>query len=160
MAPPMRIIPSGRATSLLFGVILSLVLGLSCFVVAVQWNQVLGNGLFLAVPFGTIAYLAIYGSFNTGGATAVLGVLMILKLAACVCLLIAHPRFLQNKGLVFLVLTALLGQFVLTLLHAIVPGILCSITDTLGAIVIAVLALIWLLVMLVFSLISIVKAVV
>ena len=116
--------------------------------------------MFLAVPFGTIAYLAIYGSFDTGGATAVLGVLMLLKLAACVCLLIAHPRFLQNKGLVFLILTALLGQFVLTLLHAIVPGILCSITDTLGAIVIAVLALVWLVVMLVFSVISIVKAVV
>jgi hypothetical protein len=116
--------------------------------------------MFLAVPFGTIAYLAIYGTFDTGGATAVLAVLMLLKLAACVCLLIAHPRFLQNKGLVFLVLTALLGQFVLTILHAIVPGILCSITDTLGAIVIAVLALVWLVVMLVFSVISIVKAVV
>ena len=116
--------------------------------------------MFLAVPFGTIAYLAIYGSFNTGAATAVLGVLMLLKLAACVCLLIAHPRFLQNKGLVFLILTALLGQFLLTILHAIVPGILCSITDTLGAIIIAILAAIWLILMLVFSIISIVKAVV
>lgn len=116
--------------------------------------------MFLAVPFGTIAYLAIYGSFDTGGATAVLGILMLLKLAACVCLLIAHPRFLQNKGLVFLILTALLGQFLLTILHAIVPGILCSITDTLGAIIIAILAVIWLILMLVFSIISIVKAVV
>jgi hypothetical protein len=139
----------------LVGVIGSIILIIVAFILLMVMVA-----MFLAVPFGTIAYLAIYGSFNTGGATAVLGVLMILKLAACVCLLIAHPRFLQNKGLVFLILTALLGQFVLTLLHAIVPGILCSITDTLGAIVIAVLALIWLVVMLVFSLISIVKAVV
>jgi hypothetical protein len=116
--------------------------------------------MFLAAPFGTIAYLVIYGSFDTGAATAILGVLMLLKLAGCVCLLIAHPRFLQNKGLVFLILTALLGQFVLTFLHALVPGILVSITDTLGAIVVAVLALIWLVVMLIFSVISIVKAVV
>jgi hypothetical protein len=116
--------------------------------------------MFLAVPFGTIAYLAIYGSFDTGGATAVLSILLLLKLAASVCLILAHPRFLQNKGLVFLILTALLGQFLLTILHAIVPGILCSITDTLGAIVIAILAVIWLILMLVFSIISIVKAVV
>lgn len=116
--------------------------------------------MFLAVPFGTIAYLAIYGSFDTGGATAVLSILLLLKLAASVCLLLAHPRFLQNKGLVFLILTALLGQFLLTILHAVVPGILCSITDTLGAIVIAILAAIWLIVMFVFSIISIVKAVV
>ncbi|HET6162423.1 MAG TPA: hypothetical protein VFG37_02060 [Planctomycetota bacterium] len=139
----------------LVGVIGSIILVIVAFVLLMVMVA-----MFLAVPFGTIAYLAIYGSFNTGGATAVLGVLMILKLAACVCLLIAHPRFLQNKGLVFLILTALLGQFVLTILHAIVPGILCSITDTLGAIVIAVLALIWLVVMLVFSVISLVKAVV
>jgi len=132
----------------LIGVVGSIILIIVAFVLLMVMVA-----MFLAVPFGTIAYLAIYGSFNTGGATAVLGVLMLLKLAACVCLVIAHPRFLQNKGLVFV-------EFVLTLLHAIVPGILCSITDTLGAIVIAVLALIWLLVMLVFSLISIVKAVV
>src|SRR5215813_9827411 len=35
--------------------------------------------MFLAVPFGTIAYLAIYGSFDTGGATAVLSILLLLK---------------------------------------------------------------------------------
>jgi hypothetical protein len=116
--------------------------------------------MFLAVPFGTIAYLAIYGSFDTGGATAVLSILLLLKLAASVCLLLAHPRFLQNKGLVFLILTALLGQFLLTILHAVVPGILCSITDTLGAILLAILAVIWLILMFVFSIISVVKAVV
>ncbi len=50
--PGMRIIPRGAATSLLFGIILSLLLGLGCFVVTVQLNRVLGNGLFVAVPFG------------------------------------------------------------------------------------------------------------
>lgn len=139
----------------LIGLITSILLIIVAFVLLM-----IMIALFLAAPFGTLCYLAIYGSFNTGGATAVLGVLMLLKLAACVCLLIAHPRFLQNKGLVFLILTALLGQFLLTILHAIVPGILCSITDTLGAIIIAILAVIWLILMLVFSIISIVKAVV
>ena len=33
-------------------------------------------GLFTAVPFGTIAYLAVWGFFNRGGAAATLGLLM------------------------------------------------------------------------------------
>jgi len=50
--PGMKIIPRGAATSLLFGLILSLLLGLGCFVITVQLNHILGNGLFIAVPFG------------------------------------------------------------------------------------------------------------
>jgi hypothetical protein len=56
--------------------------------------------LLLAVPFGTIAYLAIYGFFDRGGASTVLSLLMILKLAFVVCLFLAQQRFLQNRGLV------------------------------------------------------------
>src|SRR5687768_13194509 len=37
--------------------------------------------LLLAAPFGTIAYLALYGTFPTGAASGMLGALLFLKLA-------------------------------------------------------------------------------
>ena len=60
--------------------------------------------LLLAPPFGPIAYLALWGGFDTDGATVALGLTMLLKLAFAACLVLAHQRFLQNKGLVVLVL--------------------------------------------------------
>src|SRR5436309_6124307 len=58
--------------------------------------------LFTAAPFGTIAYLAKWGFFDRSGATTVLGLLIVLKLAFAGCLVLAHQRFLQNKGLVLI----------------------------------------------------------
>jgi hypothetical protein len=85
------------------------------------------------------------------------GLLMTLKLAAGICLVLAHPRFLQNKGLVLLLLTSLLANAVVAFLHGLVPIILVSITDAIGAIIVAVLALIWAVVLLVGALVSILK---
>lgn len=115
--------------------------------------------LLLAAPFGTIAYFAIYGSFSTGVAQAVLSLLMLLKLAGAVCLVLAHQRFLQNKGLVLLILTSLLGNLVVSFLHALVPTPLVSITDAVAAIVVAILALIWAILLLLGSLPAIFKAI-
>lgn len=112
-----------------------------------------------ATPFGTLAYLAVWGFFPTGDAEVLLGLLMALKVAACVLLVLAHQRFLQNKGLVLLLATSLVCTVLLTFLHGLVPGFLVSITDGIGAIVIAVLAVIWGLVLLVGSIPSVVKAV-
>jgi hypothetical protein len=115
--------------------------------------------LFLAAPFGTIAYLGMYGSFNRSGAAAVLGVSMFLKMLGAVLLVVAHQRFLQNKGLVLLMLTSLLGNIIVSFLHGLVPIILVSITDAVAAIIIGILAAIWAIVLLVGSIISIIKAV-
>ena len=57
-----------------------------------------------------------------------------------------------------LALTTLLCTVVLEFLHQLVPGILVSITDDLGAVVFAVVALIWALVLLIGSIPAIVKA--
>lgn len=114
-------------------------------------------GLLLAPPFGTIAYLAIWGSFRVGAAEATLGVVLLLKIAFGVCLLLAQPRFLQNKGLLLLVLTSLLANVVVSFLIGFPPRILASITDVIGAIIVAVLAAIWAIVFLVGSIVSIVK---
>src|SRR6266498_2399919 len=57
-------------------------------------------GLFFAFPYGTIAYLAIWGFFPRGDAAIILSLLMFLKLVFAGFLILAQPRFLQNKGLV------------------------------------------------------------
>ncbi len=115
--------------------------------------------LFLAVPFGTITYLAAYGFFDRSGASVVLSFLMMLKLGFAICLVLAHQRFLQNTGLILLILTSLLANVIVSLLHGLVPIILVSITDGIAAIIVAILAAIWSIVLLIGSLIAVIKAV-
>ncbi|MCI4065769.1 hypothetical protein MRQ36_25705 [Micromonospora sp. R77] len=114
--------------------------------------------LFLAAPFGTLAYLAVWGFFPVGDAAVLLGLILLLKLIWAGLLILAQPRFLQNKGLVLLMLTTLLCTVVLEFLHRLVPTILVSITDDLGAVLFAVVAIIWGLVLLIGSVPAIVKA--
>jgi hypothetical protein len=118
---------------------------------------VLMVALLTATPFGTLAYLALWGSFRRGAAATTLGLLMTLKVAAGICLALAHPRFLQNKGLVLLFLTSVLATALLSVLHGWVPLPLVSITDAVGAIVIAVLGLVWALALLIGALFSLVR---
>jgi hypothetical protein len=99
--------------------------------------------LLVATPFGTLIYLAVYGFFNRGGAGITLGLLMTLKIAFGVCLVLAQQRFLQNKGLVLMVLTSFVATVIVSFLHGLVPGFLVSITDAIAAIIVAILAVIW-----------------
>jgi hypothetical protein len=115
--------------------------------------------LFLAAPFGTIAYLAIYGDFSTTSAQVILNLLLLLKIVGAVCLVLAHQRFLQNKGLVLLILTSLIGNLIISFLHALVPTPLVSITDAVAAIIVAILAVIWAILLLIGSLPAIFKAI-
>ncbi len=115
--------------------------------------------LFLSAPFGTLAYLALWGFFPVGEASALLGLVLLLKLVWGGLLLLAQPRFLQNKGLVLLALTTLLCTVVLEFLHRLVPGILVSITDDIGALVFALVAVIWALILLIGSIPAILKAI-
>jgi hypothetical protein len=117
-------------------------------------------GLFLAVPFGTLAYLAVWGFFNTGGASAVLGATMFLKLAFLVLLVFAHQRFLQEKGLMLMVASTLLCTFLIGLLHGFVPIILVSITDAVAAIIVCIVVAIWAIALLIGGIISVVRAVI
>jgi hypothetical protein len=116
--------------------------------------------LFLSVPFGTIAYFAIFGFFDRAGSTIALSLIMFLKLGFAICLVLSQQRFIQNKGLVLLILTSLLANVIVSLLHGIVPSFLVSITDALAAIIVAILAVIWLIFLLFGSLFSIIKAIV
>jgi hypothetical protein len=115
--------------------------------------------LFFAFPFGTIAYLIIWGFFPRGQATGLLAVLMFLKFVFAGALLLAQPRFIQNKGLVLLFLTSLVANVVAGFLHGLVPSILVSITDDIAAIIFAIVAIIWAIVLLIGSIPAVVKAV-
>ncbi|PPA59180.1 hypothetical protein [Micromonospora chalcea] len=146
----------GVAT-LVFSIVLLLVSLVLLIVAFVELTVMVS--LFLAPPFGTLAYLAVWGFFPVGDAAVLLGLALLLKLVWAGLLLAAQPRFLRNKGLVALVLTTLLCTVVLQFLHGLVPVILVSILDDLGAVVFAVVALIWALVLLIGSIPAIVKAI-
>ncbi|MGK5676118.1 hypothetical protein ACSNOB_25145 [Micromonospora sp. URMC 106] len=146
----------GVAT-LVFSIVLIIVAFVALLVAFVELTVMVS--LFLAPPFGTLAYLALWGFFPVGDASVLLGLVLLLKLAWAGLLVAAQPRFAQNKGLVLLALTALLCTVVLEFLHRLVPVILVSVVDDLGALLFAVVALVWGLVLLIGSIPAVVKAV-
>jgi hypothetical protein len=115
--------------------------------------------LLLSPIFGTAAYLVIYGTFDRSSANVTLSLIMFLKIVFVIFLILAHQRFLQNKSLVLLTLTSLIANLIISFLHNLVPGVLVSITDALGGIVVAIIALIWAIVFIIGSIISIIKAI-
>ena len=116
-------------------------------------------GLLLAPPFGPIAYAAMgYASFPSSAAAATLTLLMTCKLFGSGVLILAHPRFLENKGLVLLIATSLLATIVVSFLHGFVPAILVSVSDLIAALIAVLLAAIWAAVGFVFGIIATLKA--
>lgn len=115
--------------------------------------------LFSAAPFGTIAYLALWGFFPRGDSAVILGLLMTLKLGAAACLVLAHQRFLRLTRLVLLVLTSLVCNLLVAFLHGLVPVVLVAIVDNVAAMVVAVVAIVWGIVLLIGSIPSIVSTV-
>ncbi|SES63537.1 hypothetical protein SAMN05216326_10160 [Nitrosomonas marina] len=114
--------------------------------------------LLLAVPFGTAIYFAEFADFKVGAAAATLAFIMIFKVAFVIFLVLAHQRFLQNRGLVFLIATSLVATILLGFLHGIAPPFLAYITDDIGALIIAILAAIWALFFLIGSIPAVIKA--
>jgi hypothetical protein len=146
----------GPAT-LVFSILL-LLTAIGLLVLAIA-RLILMVTLFLAIPFGTIAYLIIWGSFPRGQAAVLLSLLMLLKFVFAGALLLAQQRFLQNKGLIALTLTSLIANVLTAFLHGLVPLVLVSILDVVAAIVLAIAGIVWALVLLVGSIPAIVKAV-
>jgi hypothetical protein len=102
--------------------------------------------LLLAAPFGTIAYMFKYAGFQTKPAMAILGMLFALKLSFTASLVVGEKRLFEDyRTFLLLLLFSFISHFLINFLHAIVPGFLVSITDAIGAVVVAVIAIIWLL---------------
>lgn len=116
-------------------------------------------GLLVATPFGTIAYLALWGSFPVSEAAVILGLILLLKIVFVVLLVLSQRAFLKITGLVLLIVVSVVLQLVLGLIHGFLPGPLVSIGDQFWALVTVVVALIWALVMLIGSIPAIVNAV-
>lgn len=114
--------------------------------------------LLLAAPFGTLTYLGMYGVFP-GGSAAALSAIMLLKVGFAVCLVLSQQRFLQIKSLVLLILCSLLANVIVSFLQGFPPSILVSITDTIAALVVAILGVIWAVFFLLFSIPAVFKAI-
>ena len=116
--------------------------------------------LFATPIFGTLAYLAIYGHFDTGGARLMLSYIMMLKFAFAILLILSHRRFIENKGLVLIIVTSVVSGVIVSFCHNIVPSFLASITDGIAGIIVLIIALVWSIFFLIGSINSILKAVV
>lgn len=114
--------------------------------------------LLLSFPFGTLAYLIIFGRFPHGAMSAVVNLIFFLKLLFGALLLLAHPGFIKHLSFVLYVLAALAVCLIVTFLYGIVPGILVSITDAIAAIVVVVIGILLALVLAVGAVGSIVAA--
>ena len=139
----------GSCLLILLGIVLIMVALLLLFLMV---------GLFLAAPFGTIAYLAIFGSFDVEGAAVTLGLLMLLKLGFVGFLIAANQGFLLSKGLVLIILSSLVANVIISFLHGFPPGFLVSITDSIAAIIVGIIAVIWAIVVLVGAIMAIVRS--
>jgi hypothetical protein len=111
--------------------------------------------LFLAAPFGTIAYLVAFGFFDVGRATTVLSIAVVLKIAMVVLVVLAGQ--LNRRLLVRLGISLVLCLLV-SFLQAFPPTFLVSILDALAAIVVAVIALVMAIPVLVGSIVGVVKS--
>lgn len=101
------------------------------------------TGLLVSPVFGTIAYLAIFGNFETDSAHLVLGYIMILKFAFVILLVLSHHRFIENKGLMFILISSIAAGVIVSFCHGVVPGFLVSITDGIAGIIVLIITLIW-----------------
>jgi hypothetical protein len=115
--------------------------------------------LFLAVPFGTIAYLALWGFFPRGDASILLSLIMFLKIAFVVFILLAQQRYLTMKGFMALVLTSFVCSLIVAFLQNLVPIILVSIFDDIAALIVAIIAIIWAIILLIGSIPSIIATI-
>jgi hypothetical protein len=155
---PDRVQARAQGVATLIGSIILIIVSFVLLIIAFVELMIMVS-LFLAPPFGTLAYLFIWGFFPVGKASVIIGLLMFLKLAWAALLIIAQPRFLQNKGLVLLILTSLVCTLCLEFLHGLLPVILVSILDDIGAIIFSVTGIVWGIVLLIGSIPAIVKAV-
>jgi hypothetical protein len=115
--------------------------------------------LLLAVPFGTIAYLAVWGTFPSGTVRAILASILLLKFLGLGLFVIASPAMLKNKGLIILLIFSLGTTFITGFLLALVPGFVAAIVDMIGALIAAVLGTIWLFVMLIGAIFAVLRAI-
>jgi hypothetical protein len=92
----------------------------------------------LAVPFGTIVYIAEWAHFPRGEARPVLALSLTLVLVSGALVVVSDPRVVRNVRLVIAFLIALLLVALVTVAHGWFPLVIVSITDAVAAIIVAI----------------------
>lgn len=136
--------------------ILGILAGIALVTAAIALLNVM-IALLLAVPFGTIVYMALYGFFDTDASRMILGMIMTIKIAGVVMIVLAAPTIFNNKGLVVLTATSVGFTFGLSFLHGFVPNPLVSIVDAIAAIVFGIVATIWMVLLLIGGVVSLLR---
>jgi hypothetical protein len=145
--------------------VITLVFGIVLIIVAIAWifavlvKLLFMVALLLSFPFGTIAYLLVYGSFPRASMNVILSMLFLLKIIFVVLLLLAHQGFLKNIGLVVFVAVSFVAGLVVSFLYGLVPGVLVSITDAIAALVVTIAGIMLGLILAIGSIPSILKAI-
>jgi hypothetical protein len=142
----------GRLTGIitLVGSFLIILAGFVLLLIAVVEVLVMVS-LFLAAPFGTIAYLGRWGGFPRNTAAGLLTTILTLQVVSALLLVVAHPKLLRQRGLVVVTIVSLVLKLILGFLHGLVPRPLVAISDDVGAIVTAICGLVIAVVFLVLS---------
>ena len=135
-----------------------LVLGSLALILVTFVKLMIMVALFFAPPFGTAAYLVVWGHFPKAAAAVILSLILLLKIGMAICLPLAQQRFLKLKSLILLVATSFLATIVVSFLHGFVPGPLVSITDALAGVIVGILARIWAVVILIGSIGAVIQA--
>lgn len=105
--------------------------------------------IFMAVPFGPAIYIGIWGDFERTAALSILSTTLTLRVLAGIALVLYDQTMLKKTRMLLLFFTCLVGDLIVSFLLSMVPTILCSITDGIAAIVIAVLGIIWAIILLI-----------
>ena len=138
--------------------IITIIVGIPMIFIALA-KLILMVALLLAIPFGTLVYLAKFADFARGDAQATLAALMFMKIAVGVLLLLSHQLFIKNLGIVLQIAVCVVGGIVISFLHNLVPGIIVSITDAIAAIVVVIIAIIWAIILAIGGIVSMVQLV-
>jgi hypothetical protein len=146
LVPEKILTPTTKISNFIFFLVM-LIVSITVFFITIAL-LLLMISLLMAIPFGTVAYMAMYADFPKGAAQATLGMLLFLKMAFAVIIVFGEKRLFEDyrKFLILLGCSFLLN-IALSFLHAFVPGFLVSITDAIGAIIISIFAIIWFLIL-------------
>ena len=100
-------------------------------------------GLLLALPFGPLIYMAIYGAFPKGPVLILGGLGLLCKIVAAVLLWIGGSQMIRIKSATLLLITGFVTFFIIEFGLGFVPVIFCSIADAIIGIIIAIVVIIW-----------------
>lgn len=141
VAATASVIRGGMVASAVSSVIV-IILSVALIVMAIIELTIM-IGLLMALPFGPLIYLGIYGNFPKGVLMLVAGVGLLCKAGAALLVFMGGPQLARMKSSVLMFVTAVGTFFIMELVFGIVPGPFAGIADGILGIIFAVVAIVW-----------------